>query len=426
VFLASSLRLLSSCSRGGRRVCAVLALAALLTLSACTQKVAPNSGSNTTRNSAPSSAQQAATSRSTPGGAGVASTAAPSSGAVSPASASFQSVVRDVVQKVKPAVVQITNQQVQPGAFGTGGITVPAGVGSGFIYDNQGHILTNDHVVAGAQSLLVTLPDGRTFPGRLIGADSQTDLAVVQISGSNLPVVPLGDSSKLQVGDWVVAIGNALALPGGPTVTQGVVSALGRSVQEPPPEQNGNGGNPFFGGAPQQAAGPYLFDLIQTDAPINPGNSGGPLVDLNGNVIGINTLAAGQAEPGVQAEGIGFAIAIDTAKPIADQLVAHGSVQHAYLGIGYLPLTPAIAAQLGVSAKNGAVILQVQSGGPAAQAGLQPNDVITQVDGKDLVGDSALPQAISQHKPGDTVTLTVQRGNRQISVKVTLGQMPAP
>jgi serine protease Do len=157
----------------------------------------------------------------------------------------------------------------------------------------------------------------------------------VQIQGSDLPVARLGDSRRLQVGDWVVAIGNALALQGGPTVTQGVVSALGRTVQEPGDRGGG--------------VGPFLFDVIQTDAPINPGNSGGPLVNLHGEVVGINTLVAGQAEPGVPAPGIGFAIAIATAKPLADELVIAGHVEHPFLGIRYISLNPAIAAQLGGS-----------------------------------------------------------------------------
>jgi S1-C subfamily serine protease len=322
----------------------------------------------------------------------------------------FSGAVRQVTEEVKPAVVQITNEQVQLDLLGNP-FTVPAGVGSGVIYDSQGHILTNNHVVEGAQQLLVSLPDGRSFRAKLVGQDPQTDLAVVQIGGSNLPVAELGDSGQLQVGDWVVAIGNALALPGGPTVTVGVVSALNRTVQEP---------------STSTGPGPFLFDLIQTDAPINPGNSGGPLVNLAGQVVGINTLVAGQAEPGVQAQGIGFSIAIATAKPIADQIVATGKVIHPYLGIRYVPLNPAISVQIGITAREGALVVQVVPGSPAANAGLQPNDVITAIDNQPLNTESALAQTVSSHKPGDTVTLTVLRGSQKLTLTVTLGEMPSP
>jgi S1-C subfamily serine protease len=320
-----------------------------------------------------------------------------------------------VANRIKPAVVQITNEQTQLGQFNQP-FTVPAGVGSGVIYDSQGHVLTNNHVIAGAQQLLVSLPDRRSFAAKIVGSDPLTDLAVVQISGSDLPVATMGDSSQLQVGDWVVAVGNALALPGGPTVTQGVVSALGRTVQEPAPSNTPGA---------QQQAGPFLFDVIQTDAPINPGNSGGPLANLAGEVVGINTLVAGQAEPGVQAQGIGFAISIATAKPIADQLVATGQVVHPFIGIQYVPINPAIASQIGVQATTqGVVIGAVERGSPAAQAGLQPRDVITAVDGQQLQGDTALAEAINGHKPGDTITLTVLRGGQQLSIPVTLGTRP--
>jgi S1-C subfamily serine protease len=328
----------------------------------------------------------------------------------------FRDAIRQVAEEVKPAVVQVTNEQAQFNPFtqsGSSGQAVPVGVGSGIIYDNQGHILTNAHVVDGAQSLLVSLPDGRSFKAKLIGSDPQTDLAVLQVSGSNLPVAQLGDSTQLQVGDWVVAIGNALALPGGPTVTAGVVSALGRTIQEP-------------GSSQGSGSGPFLFDLIQTDAAINPGNSGGPLVNLDGQVVGINTLAAGTADAsGVQAEGIGFAISISTAKPIADQLVATGNVIHPYMGIGYVPLNPAIAAQLGTDATEGAVIVQVVPGSPAADASLQVQDVITKIDGTSLTGESTLAQIVQSHKPGDTLDLTVVRGSQTLQVKITLGTMPS-
>ena len=331
-----------------------------------------------------------------------------------PLDGAFQSAVVQVARRVKPAVVQITNEQTQTFQLGQPD-TVPAGVGSGIIYDAQGHILTNNHVISGAEKLLVSLPDGRSFPGAVVGADPQTDLAVVQIHGDNLPIAAFGNSDRLQVGDWVVAIGNALALPGGPTVTAGVVSALNRTVQEPGSAGSGLG----------LTAGPYLFDVIQTDAAINPGNSGGPLVNLQGQVIGINTMVAGQAEPGLQAEGIGFAIAISTVKPIADELVATGHAVHPYLGISYQPLNPAIAAQLGTSARSGAVIVEVVAGSPAATAGVQLHDVITAIDGRPLDTESALAETLNQHRPGDTITLTILRGSQTLTLQATLVQAPS-
>jgi serine protease Do len=344
-------------------------------------------------------------------GSSLAQVASPSTTAATPVAAAgptnLPGSFNSLVQKAEPAVVQITNNQTPPNAFNQPAI--PTGVGSGIIIDDQGHILTNNHVIAGAQQLQVSLPDGRSFTAKLIGADPQTDLAVIQISGNNLPVASIGDSSKLLVGDWVVAIGNALALEGGPTVTAGVVSALGRTVQEP-----GSDNSP----------GPFLFDVIQTDASINPGNSGGPLIDEQNQVVGINTLVAGNAEPGVQAEGIGFAISINTAMPIARELIATGSVVHPYLGISYSPLNPSIAARLNITQTQGVIVLQVDPTSPAATAGLQEQDIITEIDGKKLVGDSDLAQALNHLKPGDVVTLTVLRNGQSQQIKATLGTPP--
>jgi S1-C subfamily serine protease len=361
--------------------------------------------------------------------------AAAPTAAVQPATSNGTDLsVRQVAEKVKPAVVQVSNmqkQQVNPfgGRRGSSNGTnssqpVEAGVGSGIIYDKAGYILTNNHVVTGADALLVTLPDGRSFPATVVGTDLLTDLAVIKINPQDetLPVADLGDSSQLHVGDGVVAIGNALALPGGPTVTSGVVSALDRSVAEP--GSTGPNGQ-------TTSTGPTLYGLVQTDAAINPGNSGGPLVNLQGQVIGINTLGAGEAEPGVQAQGIGFAISINQAKDIAQQLVASGKVSHAYMGIAYVPLTPAIASQLGVSLKDGAVLSTVQSGTPAAAAGLKEGDIIVSADGKQLVGESALGEILNGHKPGDKITLQVvtpqsQGGSGQPrNVDITLGERPA-
>ncbi len=319
--------------------------------------------------------------------------------------------VRAVVEAVRPAVVQITSQQAARDQLGRP--TTGTGVGSGVIYDAGGLILTNNHVVDSAQNLVVSLPDGRTYPGTLLGGDAQMDLAVVKIeprSDESLPVAVLGDSEALGVGDGLVAIGNALALPGGPTVTAGVVSALGRAVQEP-------------SDTPGQQ-GPYLYDLIQTDAAINPGNSGGPLLNMAGEVVGINTLGGG-GDASTMTEGIGFAIAIDAARPIAEQLAAGKQVAHPFLGIGYGMLTPALASQLGVTVKQGVIVGQVATGSPAAQAGLQARDVIVAVDGQSIVDETTLGRALNQHRPGDRVQLAVARGSQQLMLDVTLGQRPA-
>ncbi|MBU6422987.1 MAG: trypsin-like peptidase domain-containing protein [Chloroflexota bacterium] len=347
------------------------------------------------------------------GGAPAASQTARPSGSGPGAGVSLATAVHDIAQRVRPAVVQVTNEQVNVDLSGVAQ-NIPAGVGSGIIFDQQGHILTNDHVIEGAQKLLATLPDGRVFDAKVIGHDARTDLAVLQISGNDLPVATLGDSSTAEPGDWVIAIGNALALPGGPTVTAGVVSAVHRTVQEPSDPNTG-------------AAGPFLFDLIQTDAAINPGNSGGPLVDLSGDVIGINTLVQTQAEPGVPAQGIGFAIAISAAKPIAEELISKGHATHAFLGIYYGYLTPALAAQVGIaSSVKGVLVSRVVSGSPADKAGLRARDVITAIDGQALTDESSLARIVDSHKPGDTVSLSVRRGSETLTLKATLADTPSP
>ena len=341
----------------------------------------------------------------TPSPSGNSATAAPSA-------SDFSTAVLDVVKAVKPAVVQITNEQVKFDSFTNQPFTVPAGVGTGVIYDDQGHILTNNHVIAGAQQLTVALPNSESvYTATLVGADPYTDLAVLKIKGQGLPIARLGDSQRLQAGQWVVAIGNALGLPGGPTVTAGVVSALGRTVQEP-----GENGGP----------GPFLFDVIQTDAAINPGNSGGPLIDLQGDVIGINTIVATQAEPGVPAQGIGFAISIASAKAIADQLVADGHASHPYLGVQAVALTPIIASRLDTTVKTGVVVVSVGSDTPAAAAELQPRDIITEIDGTAVSDDATFAKIINSHKPGDAVDLTVVRGKKTLHLKATLAERPAP
>ena len=319
--------------------------------------------------------------------------------------------IREVARLTKPAIVQVTNQQVVLDQFKRP-VPQTQGVGSGVIYDPSGLILTNNHVIDGARALLVSLPDGRTYPGKLLGGDPQMDLAVVKIdpkAGESLPVAKLGDSSALDIGDWVVAIGNALALPGGPTVTAGVVSALGRAVQEP-----GDG----------DAPGPYLYDLVQTDAAINPGNSGGALVNSTGEVIGINTLGAGSSPDGASAQGISFAISINAAKPIADELATKGKATHAYIGVSLVALNPALVSQPNPQTKDGLIVRQVGAGSPAAKAGLRVMDVIVEIDGQRVSGETDLGRSLARRKPGDTIKLTVVRGAEQKMLEIWLGELP--
>jgi S1-C subfamily serine protease len=322
--------------------------------------------------------------------------------------------IASVAAKVRPATVLIYNYGQTstgrgiPGQGAQGGSgDVPQGAGTGFIIDPTGYIITNNHVVEGAQKLTVTLPppDNRSFTATLVGRDPQTDLAVVKVDGQNLPTVPLGNSSALRVGDWVVAIGNALALQGGPTVTAGVVSATGRDEQEPP---NASG------------SAATLYDLIQTDAAINPGNSGGPLVNMQGEVVGVNTLGT------TQAQGIGFAISIDSAKPIIAQLRQNGKVTRGYLGIGAISLTAPVAAQYGISRDTGVLIGQVQPGSPAATAGLQQGDVIIGLGSVNVQSLQDLQQALTtQFKPGDQVAVKIDRNGTTQTVNVTLGTSPS-
>ncbi|MEX1023192.1 MAG: trypsin-like peptidase domain-containing protein [Dehalococcoidia bacterium] len=337
-------------------------------------------------------------------------TGTPSTDGASEGSGGFEDAVTRVVELARPSAVQVTTEQVVNNA-GTETV-VPSGVGSGVIIDDQGHVLTNDHVITGASNVIVSLTDGRQFDAEIVGQDPQTDLAVLrllEIEGEDLPVAAIGSSGDLRVGSWVVAIGHALGLEGGPTVTTGVVSALGRTVQEP-----------GVGGAP----GPFLFDVIQTDAPINPGNSGGPLVNLQGEVIGINTLVAGSAGAGIPAQGIGFAIAIDTAIPLAEEMIETGRVVHPFVGINYVPLNSAVASQLGIQTTQGALIGGVQPGSPAEAAGLQADDVIVAIDGEPLVGESDLPEALDAREVDDQVEFEVRRGEETLTVEVTLGEAP--
>jgi len=307
----------------------------------------------------------------------------------------FATAIEQVAAQVIPAVVYVSVRAIVPGLFGFG--QIQEGVGSGVIFDPRGYILTNDHVIAGAQEIRVVLSDGRQFSGRVLGRSPSNDIAVVKIDGANLPVAPLGDSDQLRVGQWVIAIGNALGPEGGPTVTAGVVSALDRTI------------GPGFG---EPAIGP----LIQTDAAINPGNSGGPLVDLAGRVVGINSAKIQTAE------GIGFAIPINKAKEIVQQLLE--ARPRAYLGITSVSMTPALAAAYGLPVQRGILIVDVAPDSPAERAGLQPGDIIVRVDDRDVTRSDELQAVLAAHQPGDQVRIVVNRQGREQTFTVNLGSAP--
>jgi serine protease Do len=288
-------------------------------------------------------------------------------------------------------------------AFGLPQGQTPVSVGSGVIFNSNGWILTNHHVVADQGTLTVQLSDGRSFPATVYGTDTLTDLAIVKIKATGLPTATLGDSSTLQVGETAIAVGDPLGqYPG--TVTVGVVSGVDRSISD------STGG---------------LDDLIQTDAAINPGNSGGPLVDANGAVIGIDTAVAGSAQ------GIGFAIPINVARPLTEQALAGQKLSRPWMGISYEALNAGLASRNGLSVAQGAWITSsgngtaIQPGSPAATAGLRENDVITAVDGTAVDANHPLVELLAAHAPGSTVTLTVRRGSADLSVRVTLATRPA-
>jgi S1-C subfamily serine protease len=272
------------------------------------------------------------------------------------------------------------------------------GAGTGIIITPDGYILTNNHVVEDAEKITAILRDGETFEAKIWGTDPLTDLAVIKIEAEALPTATFGSSLNLDIGEWVIATGNALNLPGGPTVTLGIVSALGRSITEP--------------------NGVVLHDLIQTDAAINPGNSGGPLVNLAGEVIGINTAIAGGAE------NLGFAISAATAVPVKEDLVEHREVIWPWLGIAAETLTPAIASELGLQAKTGVLIAGVYRDYPAHKAGLERNDAIVIVGGEDVTTVEQLQRAIGKHEAGDVVEVSFVRDGESRAAQLTLEKWP--
>jgi len=308
-----------------------------------------------------------------------------------------------------PSVVNVTSRDVSFDFFY--GLTPQEGQGSGFVIDKDGHILTNYHVIADARQVEVTLHNRKKYKATIVGTDPSHDLAVIQISAPNLVPAVLGDSKNLQTGQKVYAIGNPFGLSG--TMTSGMVSSI-RSVREP--------------------NGPLIDEAIQTDAAINPGNSGGPLLNFHGDVIGINTIIASSVG---QSAGIGFAIPINTAKAVLNDLVTIGRVRRPSLGIASLPIGPELASEIGLPSDYGVLIQRVVPGGAADRAGLRGGtdraylgnmpivlggDLIVGIDGQDVQGPQDLSDAMNKHRAGDTVKVTIYRGKRKMDVQVTLGE----
>jgi S1-C subfamily serine protease len=294
------------------------------------------------------------------------------------------------IEKVEPSVVNISTIRFERDAFLH--VHPARGLGSGFIFDKLGHILTNHHITAGSREIEVALTDGRAFEGRLVGSDPANDLAVAKIDATDLPVAEMGDSNELKVGQTVIAIGNPFGLVGGPSVTVGVVSALNRHI----------------------LAERVYEKLIQTDASINPGNSGGPLLDLTGKVVGINTANI----PGAQS--IGFAIPINTAKTVLEDIVKHGRVTRPWLGIIGIDISRELARRFNLTVDTGVMVMRVIPESPAERADLQSGDVVAAVGDAHVASMEDLQREIRTRTAGDTVSLVVVRGSDEGRVRVTI------
>ncbi len=347
-----------------------------------------------------------------PPSAAISSAAPPYTEAPQTSNSDDANAVTQAVQLVSPAVVNIDTRITPPAS--EGGLPdilhrlfgmpeqrpMPAeGKGSGMVIDGQrGLVLTNNHVVSGANQIQVILPDNRSFTGSVVGTDPWGDVAVVHVDANNLPHVELGNSSNILVGQTAIAIGNPFGV--GRTVTVGVVSALNRQLPAP--------------------TGYMLENLIQTDAAINPGNSGGPLCDVHGRVIGMNTAIIPQAQ------GLGFAVAINPIKSAVADIVAHRPVNHPWLGVAMGELSPPVAQQLHVPVQQGVVIATVMPNSPAAAAGLQAGDVITDFNGSKVTKTDDVRRALENTRVGQSVPVTVYRGSERRDVRVTIGNRPPP
>jgi len=308
--------------------------------------------------------------------------------------------IADVVAKVKPSVVAINTEVITYGFFNQA--YTQEGAGSGWIIDENGIIVTNNHVVEGAESITVTLDDGRIFSVDIntVATDPLTDLAILKIDAENLPATSVGDSDKLRVGDWVIAIGNSLGER--ISATNGIISALNVSLG--------------------MGAGQTLYDLVQTDAAINPGNSGGPLVNMAGEVVGITSAKI--ATVGV--EGMGYAISINTALPIIEDLVTMGYVIRPWLGVGLYPVDAGVAARFGLAVNQGTLITEVVPNSPADKAGLEQGDVIVCFKDREITNTEDLIQAIRSSQIGQMAKIIYWRDETKYTTYTTLIESPPP
>jgi serine protease Do len=315
--------------------------------------------------------------------------------------------VVEVVERVRPAVVNVAAELSSEQVLGGGR---NRGEGTGFVVRAEGIVVTNYHVVERGLNIRVVTADGRRLEARVIGGDPQADLAVLQVEPEeDLPTVALGSSDDLALGEPVVALGFALGLEGGPSVTSGIVSAVGRTITAQ---------DPSF----REGERTYE-DLIQTDAAINPGNSGGPLVDLSGRVVGINTAGVGAAA----AENIGFAIAIDRARPVIEEAIEDPAAPEAYMGVATQDLDPALVAQLGLPVDEGALVVDLAPGGPADRGGINPGDVILGIEGAEIATSDDIRDQITSREPGEEITVELVRDDGTADeVTLTLGVRPLP
>ncbi len=305
----------------------------------------------------------------------------------------------EIADKLAPSIVRVQTEGATLDALGR---TAPGGgVGTGVIINAEGHIVTNNHVIVvgteAADRITVTLADQRTLPATIVGRDPATDLAVLDIEADDLTPATFADASELQIGQDVVAIGFALGLRGAPSVTRGVISALNRTIQEQP----------------------YTIpDAIQTDAGINPGNSGGPLVDANGEIVGINTAIIRGAQ------NIGFAISASVVQPTVESLISDGQIERAYVGISTVDVTQSIARSFDLPVERGIAVTLVADGSPADQGGLEENDIIVSIDGQDVANNGELLAILAQREPGDVVSIEYYRGDDLASTDITLASRP--